>query len=200
MYRKETHVVLCPFDLRRIDRWSRPVIFDGEHFPVQFTELPSYLEYARPANNEMHIGSGRVRSIRLNHPGGANGFRIDDEDGASLCYLTDNELHPPGMVTSSPADLARFAQGTSLLIHDAQYLCSDLPQKKGWGHSLVREVLELGRDAEADVVALYHHDPERDDDALDGIGADAVRWAATHAPGMGTIVAREGLVLEVRPR
>jgi ribonuclease BN (tRNA processing enzyme) len=103
-------------------------------------------------------------------------------------------------VTSSPADLARFAQGTSLLVHDAQYLCSDLPQKKGWGHSLVGEVLELGRDAEADVVALYYRDPERDDDALDSIGADAVRWAATHAPAMQTIVAREGLVLEVTPR
>jgi phosphoribosyl 1,2-cyclic phosphodiesterase len=200
IYRKETRVVLCPFGLRRIDRWSRPVIFDGEHFPIRFAELPLHLEYAEPTGDEIRIGSGRVRCIRLNHPGGANGFRIDDEDGASVCYLTDNELHPPGMVTSSPDDLARFALGTGLLIHDAQYLPSDLPGKKGWGHSLVGEVLELSRDAEAHRVALYHHDPERDDDALDRIGEDANRWAATHAVGLQTIVAREGLTLEVSPR
>jgi ribonuclease BN (tRNA processing enzyme) len=125
---------------------------------------------------------------------------IDDEDGSSLCYLTDNELHPPGMVTSSPAELAGFARGTGLLIHDAQYLPSDLPAKRGWGHSLVGEVLALGRDAEARTVALYHHEPERDDDALDRIGVEAEQWASAPAPGMQTIVAREGLALEIASR
>jgi hypothetical protein len=65
-----------------------------------------------------------VRRIRLNHPGGSDGFRIDDADGACLCYLTDNDL---------------------------------------------------GRDAEIGALALYHHEPEADDDVLDAIGADAVR-------------------------
>jgi phosphoribosyl 1,2-cyclic phosphodiesterase len=200
LYRRETRVVLCPFGLRRLDRWSRPVIFDGEHFPVQFSELPSRLEYLQPTGDEVRIGSACVRRIRLNHPGGADGFRLDDEDGASLCYLTDNELSPPGLVHVSPAELAAFARGTSLLIHDAQYLPADLPAKRGWGHSLVGEVLELARDAEAATVALYHHEPERDDEALDRIGAEAEQWARTHAPGLHTIVAYEGLTLDLPPR
>ena len=37
-----------------------------------------------------------IGRIALNHPGGAQGFRIDDDGGASLAYLTDNELSPPG--------------------------------------------------------------------------------------------------------
>jgi phosphoribosyl 1,2-cyclic phosphodiesterase len=200
IYRKETHVVLYPFGSRRADRWSRPIVFDGEHFPVQFAELPLRLEYVHSDGDEVRIGSASVRRIRLNHPGGSNGFRIDDEDGASLCYMTDNELDPPGMVNASPTDLARFALGTNLLIHDAQFLPSDLPAKKGWGHSLVGEVLELGRDAEARGVAVFHHDPERDDDAMDRIGVDAARWARAHAPAMQTFVAREGLTLEVSSR
>ena len=84
-----------------------------------------------------------------------------------------------------------------LMIHDAQYLPSDMPAKHGWGHSLVDEVLGLARDAEARTVALHHHDPDRDDDALDAIAAGATRWARAHAPGLDAIVAREGLVLEL---
>ena len=43
----------------------------------------------------------------------------------------------------------------------------DMPAKRGWGHSVVDDVLALGRDAEARTVALHHHDPWRDDHALD---------------------------------
>ena len=102
-----------------------------------------------PAACEHRIGSARITAIALNHPGGANGFRIDDDDGTSVCYLTDNELYPPAGQITTPAELARFAAGASLIIHDAQYLPGDMPAKRGWGHSLVDEVLALARDAEA---------------------------------------------------
>jgi phosphoribosyl 1,2-cyclic phosphodiesterase len=57
----------------------------------------------------------------------------------------------------------------------------------------VEHVLELARDAEARAVALHHHDPDRDDDALDQIAASSVAWGREHAPHLETIVAREGL-------
>jgi ribonuclease BN (tRNA processing enzyme) len=95
-------------------------------------------------------------------------------------------------VTISAPALARFAAGASLLVHDAQYLPSDMPAKRGWGHSTVDQVLALGKDAEARMLALHHHEPERDDDALDRIGADAETWTKEHAPAMKAIVAREG--------
>jgi ribonuclease BN (tRNA processing enzyme) len=138
-----------------------------------------------------------VRHIELNHPGGATGYRIDDDDGTSLCYLTDNELVPPaaGMVT--PEELARFADDATLVIHDAQYLRSEMPIKKGWGHSAIDEVLELGRQSGAHAIALHHHEPERDDDALDRIGKECEEWAKSNAPDLKTIVACEGLELDL---
>ncbi|HEY6462836.1 MAG TPA: hypothetical protein VIY73_21850, partial [Polyangiaceae bacterium] len=66
------------------------------------------------------------------------------------------------------------------------------------GHSVVGVVLGLGKQAEARALALHHHEPERADDALDGIAEDAAQWAAENAPSMRTIVAREGLSLELR--
>jgi hypothetical protein len=44
---------------------------------------------------------------------------------------------------------------------------------------------------------LYHHDPDRSDDALDQIGRDAQRAASERRPGLEVVVAREGLELVV---
>jgi phosphoribosyl 1,2-cyclic phosphodiesterase len=192
LYRKDTHLVLHPVTALARERTRNPIIFDGQHFPVRFADLPAHIEHDETAVN-LHIGSARVHHVELNHPGTSVGFRIDDEDGTSLCYLTDNELEPPGDVTTSATELARFAAGASLLIHDAQYVAADMPAKSGWGHSTVGQVLALGKDAGARILALHHHDPERDDDALDVIAASADAWTCEHAPAMRTVVAREGM-------
>jgi phosphoribosyl 1,2-cyclic phosphodiesterase len=181
VWQPEAHLVLHALSERAEGAIQRAVLFDGEHFPVRIQDVPSKLERPRFTGLEKRAGSARVRAVLLNHPGGCDGFRIDDADGSSICYLTDNELSPPGPMTTSMEDLARFAHGTGLLIHDAQYLPSDMPQKKGWGHSLVDEVLELGRLAEARTVVLHHHDPGRDDRALDEIAVHARLGALARA-------------------
>lgn len=191
LYSPDTHLVLHAVTPFARERTRNPIIFDGEHFPVRFKDLPARIDHDESSEN-LRIGSARLRYVELNHPGSCLGFRLDDDDGTSLCYLTDNELDPPGDVTTSAAELARFAAGASLLVHDAQYLPSDMPAKRGWGHSTVDEVLALGKDAEARVLALHHHEPERDDDALNRIAADAEAWSRANAPAMKTTVAREG--------
>ena len=197
LYSKDTNLVLHAVTPLARERTRNPVIFDGEHFPVRFADLPAHIEHDE-TSDDLRIGSARVSHIELNHPGSCIGFRIVDDDGTSLCYLTDNELDPPGTATTSAATLARFAAGASLLVHDAQYVSADMPAKRGWGHSVVDQVLALGKDAEARVLALHHHEPERDDDALDRIAVDADAWTREHAPAMKAVVAREGveLVLE----
>ena len=196
LYQRDRHIMLHPMTAAGGERMRNPILFDGEHFPVRFADLPAQIERA-PVQHEHRIGSARITAIELNHPGGSIGFRIDDDDGTSVCYLTDNELAPPSGQITTPAALARFARDASLVIHDAQYLASDMPAKRGWGHSLVDDVLALGRDAETRLIALHHHDPDRDDAALDAIAAGAAAWARGHAPSLETVVAREGLALEL---
>jgi ribonuclease BN (tRNA processing enzyme) len=143
------------------------------------------------------VGNAEVRRVSLNHPGSAQGFRIDDTDGTSLAYLTDNELAAPGKVQTSPEELARFADGVDLLIHDSQYVNADMPNKHGWGHSVVDDVLKLGVLAEPKILALYHHDPDRSDEALDSIAARASRWIDEHTEATKLLVAAEGLTIEL---
>ena len=197
MYMTQTRMVLHSTTERSVHGMRKADLFDTAHFPVSFNDLPAQFQRVEEFGNH-RVGSATVRHIELNHPGGATGYRIDDADGSSVCYLTDNELDPPGTRTSTPEELARFAAGTHLLIHDAQYLPHDMPAKRGWGHSVIDQVLALARDAEARTIALHHHDPDRDDNALDAIAADAARWAREHAPAMRAVVAREGETFELR--
>ena len=49
-------------------------------------------------------------------------------------------------------------------------------------------------------MALFHHEPERDDEALDRIGVSASAWLKEKGGSTQAVVAREGLTLTVGPR
>jgi len=198
IYHKETTLVLHPLAVETADHMlGYDELFDGRRFPIKLHELPCRFDRPRPSPGVERVGSATVTRMPLNHPGGATGFRIDDAGGASLVLLTDNELDPPYTQVSTMDALARFAEGASLLVHDAQYLDDDMPLKRGWGHSTVDQVLALGRHAEVRRLALYHHDPDRDDAALDDIGRRAGEWWDEHTGVGEVLVAREGLSLDL---
>jgi phosphoribosyl 1,2-cyclic phosphodiesterase len=198
IWHKDTHLDIYPLanEVQQAAGRTR-ALFDGIHFPVRAADVPGTIDFIESAPAPFRIGSASIQRIALNHPGGAQGFRIDDDDGASLAYLTDNELSPLGPPTTSLDTLAKFAEGASLVIHDAQYVESDMPAKRGWGHSTIEDVLRLGQKTATPHLVLFHHDPERDDDAVDGIVERATDWGAENAPGMLVTAAREGVVLEL---
>jgi phosphoribosyl 1,2-cyclic phosphodiesterase len=190
LWNTANHLIVYPLANDAQERFQRN-IFDDIHFPVSVNDIPAKLELAKPTGKEWRIGSAIVKPIQLNHPGGAQGFRIDDDDGSSLAYLTDNELSAASAVIG-PEALARFAEGVDLLIHDSQYMLSDMPHKLGWGHSIVDDVLRLGALAQPKKLALFHHDPDRTDEALDQLGASSKVWLKEHAPAVDLVVASEG--------
>jgi phosphoribosyl 1,2-cyclic phosphodiesterase len=198
LWNKSNHVIVYPLANEAQQRFQRN-IFDDIHFPVSVHDIPAKVELAKPDAGAWRIGTATVRPVQLNHPGGAQGFRIQDEDGSSLCYLTDNELNAATAVITTEA-LARFSADTDLIIHDAQYEVSDMPHKMGWGHSLVDDVLHLAELAQPARLALFHHDPDRTDDVLDEIGARSKTRLAELAPSVELLVAREGLELELIKR
>lgn len=142
---------------------------DGANFPVNAEDLPSSSECIFN-NIETSLASDniQVRCTDLNHPGGGSAYRIEDE-GTSCAYITDNELQPPGKVVTSYEKWVDFCQGVDVLVHDAQYLESDMPHKHGWGHSLVAQVRQLALDSEVGCLVMFHHDPDRTDTEIDFI-------------------------------
>lgn len=142
---------------------------DGANFPVRSDQLPSRVQViSRETDTIISETSMRIIHQKLNHPGGGSAYRIEEE-GASCAYVTDNELDPPDAPQTSYDEWVDFCQDVDVLIHDAQYLDSDMPHKHGWGHSLVSQVRTLAKDANAGCLVMYHHDPDRQDIEIDSI-------------------------------
>lgn len=125
-----------------------------------------------------------IRTAPLRHPGGATGYRIE-YDGHSICYVTDTE-HEPGRQDENVVGLI---EGADIVVYDAMFTDDELPRHRGWGHSTWEEGARLCRAAGVKTYVIFHHAPERDDEALRGIEAAARRMFA------GSVVAREGLTL-----
>ena len=170
---------------------------DGAHFPVEPQKLPSL----RQCINEdispflSHYGF-KISRIATNHPGGGYGYRVQKND-LSVVYLTDNELDPPDKKATEFEEFVKFCRHTDLLIHDAQYLEEDMPQKHGWGHSLVSQVCELAAEAEAKHLILTHHDPDRTDNEIDAIQENARSWFKSKNLDIQCTAAYEGLAINI---
>ena len=170
---------------------------DGMHFPVTPEHLPARVLCLMEQGLEVVQERGcRLSWIATNHPGGGTGYRIEHA-GRSVVYLTDNELEPPYEKTTSFEEFAEFCRHTDVLIHDAQYLQSDMPAKHGWGHSLVQQARQLAVAAEAKHLILFHHDPVRTDDGLDAIQEETRAWLQTQHRHLQCTAAYEGLVVDI---
>jgi ribonuclease BN (tRNA processing enzyme) len=88
----------------------------------------------------------------------------------------------------------RLSRGADVLIYDAQYTPEEYageagPSRKGWGHSTFAAGAEVARAAGVKTLALFHHDPKRNDEGV----AEIVKRSRALFPN--TVAAREGLAL-----
>ena len=126
-------------------------------------------------------------------------YRIK-EDGTSCAYITDNELDPPEKVTTTYGQWVEFCRGVDVLIHDAQYLESDMPHKHGWGPSLRSQVRQLAVDAEVGCLVMFHHDPDRTDTEIDFIQKDNEHFFyGKHVPSI-SLCAAENMLIKLTPQ
>lgn len=183
---------------------SFPDVLSGQmqssYFPVQLRDLaskPQIVELREP----FMIGPVKVSFHYLNHPGITIGFRLEHE-GKVLSYISDHEpyakLNAGGEFSrKEDAAVARFVAGSDLLICEAQYGAAEYAVKKGWGHSTFDDVLDLAQKAEVKRLALFHHDPARDDDALAALEKDCAGLVSARGASLEVFAAKEGQTVSV---
>ena len=172
--------------------WYATDIMDGVHFPKRFVELPCRIKRVRFPDIDWMQLTGcdfKVELIPVHHPGGAHGFRLSHA-GRTFVHIPDNELGANSEVDS--VVLSR-SEGAAVLSHDAQWLNDDLPEKEGWGHSVIDAVCELARRARVGKLVLFHHDPSRSDDELERLNVAM----SSRYDTFEVLMAREGLRLDV---
>ena len=89
--------------------------------------------------------------------------------------------------------MLELADGADLLIHDAQYTPPEFARKSHWGHCTHEYAVFVAKEAGAKRLALFHHDPARDDESLD----EVLRCLQTRDSGSGVelLAAAEGLTI-----
>jgi len=179
-----------------LDRQMDPVVF-----PVPLKALAAELTVTEVGTGAFEIDGFKVEAFRLRHPGTTLGFRLRPMvGGASVAYVTDNELGSGGTYDVPPdwrAQLVKFLDGVDTLIHDGMYPDEIIESRAGWGHSTPSQALALARECGTRRLVLFHHEPENDDAAIDRLLEQARRDGKKSAPGLVIDAAREGMTLSL---
>jgi phosphoribosyl 1,2-cyclic phosphodiesterase/CheY-like chemotaxis protein len=174
------------------------------YFPVPLDQCRAKIRYHDLVEGTFDIDDIKVSTHYLNHPALTLGYRLE-ADGVTVVYACDHEPHSRTLATGDGEivgqDLrhAEFVKQADLLIHDAQYTAEEYPAKVGWGHSSIEYVANIGRFAQVKKLALTHHDPLRDDDAIDRLVANIRAKLRQNASSLDLFAAIEGQVVEVAP-
>jgi phosphoribosyl 1,2-cyclic phosphodiesterase len=166
-------------------------------FPVAFDTLAAQIDF-REIAEERHAGNGyEVAAFRVQHPGGALGYRFTDATARdrSFVYISDNEL------AAGDADwrarLVEFVRGANVLVHDATYTAEEYDQHRGWGHSTSDDAVALALEAGVGELVLFHHKPERADDEVDACTDACRELIARRGAALRVTAAAEGMTLVV---
>ena len=174
------------------------------YFPVTLEQLGATIRYRELVEGRLRIGDIEVTCRYLNHPALTLGYRLE-ADGAALVYACDHEPHSHALATGVGDFLgedrrhAEFLAGADLVVHDAQYRASEYPQKIGWGHSTIEYACAVARLAKVGQLALTHHDPMRDDAAIDAL-VNSLRTEGFRLAGPHIVAAAEGHEVELSRR
>jgi phosphoribosyl 1,2-cyclic phosphodiesterase len=136
---------------------------------------------------EADVDGLHVTTIRQDHPNGSFGYRFQGRTGRSVVYSTDGEHNVDDM--DKEGAFVAFFEDADLVICDTMYSLADASStKEHWGHSSNVVAIDLCHRARAKRLALYHHDPFHDDDVIQRLHDDSIRYET---------LTRDGSPLEV---
>jgi phosphoribosyl 1,2-cyclic phosphodiesterase len=168
------------------------------NFPITPDGLRGRWTFNALEPGHLQIAGFEVDAVEVPHKGGRTyGYRVSDGT-TTMTYMSDHGPiavgpGPDGLGERHPDALA-LADGTDALVHDAQYTLEEFAVRSGFGHSTYEYAIDLGLQAQARRVVLFHHDPDRTDDELDEIVAGL---QDRYGEQIEIIAATEDLVLQL---
>lgn len=191
---------------------------DYTFFPVREAELKATLNYRSLREEEVKIGNISVRCKFTNHPVLTLSFRISDGKH-TIVYTGDTEPYYNVLRFHSAADEGAevdpeelreiddevdyqnqrhidFCAGADVLIHDAQYTSPEYKAlRRGWGHSPMDHVVDVGRRAGVRHLIMTSHDPLSTDKTLSKL--EAAYRVVEPQGGPHISFAREGMEINL---
>jgi len=174
------------------------------YFPVTLKQLGAAIRYHDLVEGSFAVDGVRVVTKYLNHPALALGYRLE-VGSVAVVYSSDHEPHAPPVAAAGTAPSAHsedrrhveFLAAADLVIHDAQYGLDEYGEKIGWGHTPAECAVDYALAARARRLALFHHEPLRDDAGVDSLLEVCRRRAAAAGGGLEVFAAAEGQTVEL---
>ena len=164
-------------------------------FPVDFRSLAATIEFVTLEPGQVCQVAGLwVTALGQFHSGDSYAYRFY-KAAKSVVYSTDCEHK-----YDCPDEFVEFYRNADLLIFDAMYSLGDtVSVKEHWGHSNNVVAVELAHAAQVKQLALFHHDPVLDDQMIEDVLSDTVRFEALSRCGtkVDVLAAYDGLELTV---
>lgn len=145
---------------------------DNRYFPVNMDNFQANFTFHDKFPENFIIHDILIEKINLNHPGNGFGYKFTYE-GKSVAFISDNEIGMECKSGNTSDQICAFCQDVNLLIHDAQFLPSEIENHRGWGHSTYEEVINLAEKTNVKEIILTHHSPERYDEECIAIRSQA---------------------------
>ena len=136
---------------------------DNRYFPVNMDDFRADFTFHNEMPSPLIVGEIKISTMNLNHPGSGFAYRFERGEN-SIVFITDNEIGKVYEGGNIEKEFIAFSHNADLLLHDAQYLPTEIENHRGWGHSTYEEVADLGAKAGVKKLVFVHHDPERDDE------------------------------------
>jgi len=144
-------------------------------FPVGLEDYNADIRFDSSLNNRFSIGSLDIETIPTSHSRDSMGYRFT-ENGKTFVFLTDNELGYAHSQSRRVEAYIEFSKDADVLFHDAEYTDDEYPDKTGWGHSCLSDVLDLSARAAVGQLGLIHINQDRTDDQVDAMVGQCRRF------------------------
>jgi len=153
---------------------------DFRFFPVALDHMGAKKIFTKlEHNSSIEIGKVKITNFPLYHPGGSFGYRVDHA-GKSFVYATDSEYKD--LSQNNIKKHLEFFNNADLLIFDAQYTFEEAIHKEDWGHSSALVGIDFSVQANVKRMAIFHHEPERDDFEIDDILKKSIDYKNINYP------------------
>jgi phosphoribosyl 1,2-cyclic phosphodiesterase len=168
-------------------------------FPVPFDWLRADITFVTMTEGQPLEVDGLVVEANVQkHSHVSYGYRFTNKDGRTAIYSTDSEHKPSDM--EDEAAFIHFFRDADLVVCDTMYsLAESVSMKEDWGHSSNIVAIDLCHEAGAKRLALFHHEPTYDDEDIQRMHEESIRYEqlTRERSALEVICAYDGLEVRI---
>ena len=169
------------------------------HFPITFDEFSANIRFNYFREGDpIKVKGLEVTTKSVRHPGGNYTFKFKEKinnEEKTFIFCSDAEFNLETL--ENIVQYTDFFRDADVLVFDTQYTFEESLRKIDWGHSSASIAADIAIKSNVKVLVLFHHDPSHDDEKMDDVTLQAIKYKnlLAHNQNLEIKTAYEGLEL-----